>query len=108
VKRFPLPLKQSAKAKRDLNEISEHLLIEAGAITLTRMLKAVDHTGDLIRYSPMIGRHCGFTSSKSKNVRRISISSPFDKWLIFYTPTPTKIRIERVLHGSRNWSVLFP
>jgi hypothetical protein len=40
---------------------------------------------------------------KLKGLRFLVLPHPFNRWLVFYRPTPGGVVIERVLHGSMNW-----
>ena len=49
----------------------------------------------------------GSPRSFGNNQMRMMLVSGFDKYLIFYTHTDTKLQIIRVIHGARDLSAIF-
>jgi plasmid stabilization system protein ParE len=95
------------QASHDLEDIADYLREEAGTAIALRFLDAVDHTTDLLRVTPYIGTALASVSVRHSNVRRLPLSAPFGRWMLFYEPAPTEIRIDRVLHSAQDWPRYF-
>jgi plasmid stabilization system protein ParE len=100
-------VKYTRKAGRDLEEIADYLEEQAGESTALRMLDAVNRTVGLLRSSPHIGIASNLASGRYRRMRQIPLCASFDRWMMFYTPSATELRIHRILHSSQNWPRLF-
>lgn len=89
------------RALRDVGEVAEYLEQQSTLELAVRFISALE--GDLERLClmPEIGASCQFRRVEASNIRRWPVDG-FEKWLIFYRATKTKIEIIRVLHGARN------
>ena len=96
-----LDLYYTRKASRDLEDITGYLQGEAGETIAIRFRDAVDRTVDLLRTTPNIGVASRAGSPRHRDMRRLPLSHPFDRWMMFYTPASTEIRIDRVLHSAQ-------
>jgi len=102
-----LALSYTRKASSDLENITDYLQEQSGESIALRLLDAVDHTASLLQITPHIGIGCDFGSRRFPHMRRIVVSGPFHRWIIFYTPSATEIRIDRILHSAQNIPRLF-
>lgn len=66
-----------------------------------RFIDAAYETFRQLAETPLIGRARRFQNSKLENLRSFRVSR-FDKYLIFYTPADSGIRIHHVFHGARD------
>ena len=96
-----LRIRLSNSAKRDLDRRWKWLAQESSPATADRFLDAVDRTIELLRTLPGMGRVFRVQKS-SVLVRRIAVTSPFERWVVFYTVHPAELRIERVLHSAQD------
>lgn len=89
----------SPRAAADLNEIADYI--------------ARDGPGRALRFVQEIRERCaGIVLAPQGAVRRDDLLPgirmvPFRRYLIFYTASGDSVRIERVLHGSRDIAALF-
>ena len=60
-----------------------------------------------LRTLPIMGR-AHRLGHDSTLIRRISIASPFERWLMLYTVRPAELRSERVLHSAQDLTRLLP
>jgi plasmid stabilization system protein ParE len=98
-----LVLHYTRKASRDLEDIASYLQEEAGTAIVLRFLDAVDRTADLLRITPYIGPALHTASPRHPNVRRLPLSHPVERWMLFYEPSSTEIRIDRILHSAQDY-----
>ena len=95
----------TSRANRDVDEITGRYEEISGPDVALRFLDALDHTLDLVRTSPGIGIPCHRGSHR--DLRRIPLSGSFDLWMLYYTPSATEIRVDRVFHSARDTKILF-
>ena len=107
MKRWRLPSESSPLAADDLETLIDYLTESSGAQVANRWLDSYDHTVELLCSTPLMGLHCRFQQPQNRHIRRFPVSGTFKTWLIFYTPSKTSVRIERVLHSARDWRRLF-
>jgi plasmid stabilization system protein ParE len=94
-------------AEDDIEGEVDYLREHASDTVADDYLRSVYRTTALLLTAPYIGRVCGFKPVRYREVRRFPVHAPFQKRLLFYTPDLTSVRVERILHGARNWAVLF-
>jgi plasmid stabilization system protein ParE len=102
-----LALAFAPKAKQDIDEEVDYLREHAGKVVADGYIRSVNHTTSLLLSTPHMGLGCDFKSIRYRKVRRLPVHAPFQKRLLFYTPSDSELRVERVLHSARNWAVLF-
>lgn len=99
-------LLRTERADRDLEQTVVYLLEEAGEDAALRFVDAVDETFALLEEQPDIGRVYLPQDPRLQDVRTWRVHR-FDRYLVFYRVLEDVVRVERVLHGSRNlWAVL--
>jgi plasmid stabilization system protein ParE len=64
--------------------------------------EAVLATCRLLAQQPLSGKVFPTTVAALAELRRFPICTPFDNYLLFYTPMASGIEVLRVLHGSRD------
>lgn len=88
-------------AWRDLIQAAEYLEANADPGLAERLIDAfTDELGTLSKM-PHIGTLCGFRSDEARNIRRWPITN-FERWLIFYDPTGSRVEVVRLLHGAQD------
>ncbi len=102
-----LRIRLSNSAKRDLHRRWDWLAEESSVATADRFLHAVDSTIELFRILPNMGRVFQVRRG-SVLIRRVSVTSPFEHWVVLYTVRPAELRIERVLHTAQDLTRLLP
>lgn len=85
----------SLKADHDLEEIFDYTFNESGADQAVSYVSSFDDIFPSIAKNPEIGR-------ERNEIRRNLRSIAKEKHIIFYKVQKDKIRIIRVLHGSKN------
>ena len=95
-------LKISPPARREVQHQLEYLEGEASAEAADSFYLAVSHTLELLQSSPGIGRKSTLRSRPGVALFQVNVSSPFKKWIVFYTVAPNVVIIERVLNGARD------
>jgi len=102
------PLRRSELADQDLREATEYLIANAGEPVALRFLDAIDETFVLPEDQPEIGRIYVPENPELHDIRAWQVQR-FDRYLVFYRILEHFLRVERVLHGSRNtWALLMP
>lgn len=71
-----------------------------------RFIDAVATTFDHIARTPGMGSTRNYRNPRLAGMRMIPVSG-FEKFLVFYLPTPRTIDIVRVLHAARNVGRVF-
>jgi plasmid stabilization system protein ParE len=94
----------SAKARQDLQREWHYLHTNAGAATADRLLAALERTSSLLASNPHIGTLYNPRASRTPSVRRLPLSLPFGRWLLFYESTEMGIFVHRLAHGARDLS----
>ena len=94
-------IKVLPQAKVDFNEESVYLAREASAEVGIRFFDAVQDTFQSLLEMPGMGKLKLVNNPRLAELRQWPVSG-FEKYLIFYRPTPTGIEIIRVLHGARD------
>jgi len=102
-----LELSFAPLAQEDVQLEVDYLRENAGSRVADHYIRSVNRTAALLLTAPYIGKMCGFRPAQFREIRRFPIHSPFQKRLLFYTPGAAGVRVERVLHGARNWAVFF-
>jgi toxin ParE1/3/4 len=96
----------SPLGERDLEEATVHLRDHAGADVALRFVSAAAETFALLARHPEIGREYAPRDDRLAGMRAFRIHR-FEQHLVFYRVEADAIRIERVLHGSRDlWALL--
>ena len=91
----------SLRARGDLDEIWEYVLIESGSeATASRQIDLITNRFYLLTQWPLIGR-------KRDDLRRGLRSLAVGNYLIFYRVYRTSVLIERVLHARRDVRALW-
>jgi plasmid stabilization system protein ParE len=101
-----LPVSYSARARQDVEREWHYLHTNAGAATADRLLDALEKTSSLLISSPHIGTLYNPRAPRTQFVRRLPLSLPFGRWLLFYESTETGIFVHRLAHGARDLSGL--
>ena len=99
-------VRPSPEAIEDVRLHVNYFLGHADKAVAHRFIDAVQSAYDLLAFMPNIGAPRDFGLEKLKGMRMWPIRK-FPKYLIFYTPTKSEIRIERILHGARNIAQIF-
>jgi toxin ParE1/3/4 len=89
----------SPAARADLLEIAAYIARDDPGRALSFVEELEARCADLVTY-PEVGRA---RPELAPGLR----SKPHGRYLIFYTPAPDAVRIERVLHGSRDVEAQF-
>jgi toxin ParE1/3/4 len=94
------------KADRDLDDQAFYLATEANSEIGHRFLLAAHETFGLLAANPKMGWHARLRHPELKALRVFRITG-FERILVFYRPHVDGIEILRVVHASRNLSILF-
>lgn len=90
-------IRLASAARRDLDEIWLYLARETGnEDAATREVERIAEKFSLFVRFPFIGRDIGL--ERHREVRTF----PADRYVIFYRPTGSEIRILRIIHASRD------
>jgi plasmid stabilization system protein ParE len=92
----------SNRAEEDLTNQYRWYIENASVTIAERFLTAFDKTVLRLTHSPQLGRVRQFRFRELARVRSIGLAKPFDLHLVFYKVTPTRLSIERIMHGSRD------
>ena len=103
---MPPSVSYSARARQDIQREWNYLHINAGTATADRLLAALERTSALLASNPEIGTLYNPRALRTKSVRRLPLSLPFGRWLLFYESTKTGIVVHRLAHGARDLSGL--
>jgi Plasmid stabilization system protein len=87
----------SAEADRDLEEIFDYTAHEFGMEQSVKYVSAFDDIFEQLLQDPQIGR-------ERKEIRNSLRSIIKDKHVVFYRVLKDRVRIVRILHGSRDLS----
>jgi plasmid stabilization system protein ParE len=96
----------SARARQDIQREWHYLHTNAGVVTADRLLVALEKTAALLASNPEIGTLYNPHASHTGSVRRLPLSLPFGRWLLFYESTKTGIFVHRLAHSARDLSGL--
>lgn len=96
---------QRKAAEQDL---IEHFIFigQSSERAARKFLKATQATFELLASQPRMGRLAYWESAFLRGIRFFPIKG-FDKYLVFYLPTPAGIEVVRVVHGARDIARLF-
>ncbi len=89
----------------ELLDIAEHLgqdNPEAGQ----RFIDACEETFAELARMPQLGSARAFTHPDLQNIRMWHVKG-YDKYLIFYRPTKTTLRLLHIVHAARDYKTLF-
>jgi toxin ParE1/3/4 len=89
------------RAEQDMTLQYRWYLDHADADIAERYLRAVHETILRIAERPDLGSRRRFTAPALASIRSIQVKRPFDRQLVFYL-VGNELRIERVMHGSRD------
>jgi toxin ParE1/3/4 len=89
-------------AKRDLIRQWVWYAENATVEIADRFLMAADNTVADVATHPGRGRPVFTRRSDLQGMRRIPVGDGFEKFLLFYFPTPEGVELVRVLHGGRD------
>ena len=92
MKRFIL----TGPAERDIGEIKDYLLEQAGAEITRRVMSEIRNALEHVGSQPGIGH-----AREDLTARPVKFW-PIHSWLIVYDPVPRPVEIIRVLHGMRD------
>ena len=95
------------RADRDIDEIVDYLVEEAGLDTGLQFLSEVHETLSLLATHRELGWRCNIRHRQLTTARTFRVSDRFDKFLIFYQPYQDRIEVLRVLHGAQDLAALF-
>ncbi len=94
------------RADRDIDEIADYLVEEAGIDMGLQFLSDLYKTFLLASQREM-GWRCQIRHSRLLQARTFRVSDQFEKYLIFYQPYNEHIEVLRVLHGAQDLPALF-
>lgn len=103
---MPRGVKLSSRASEDLADIH-------GFIAADRPSSAVQFDAaawrlfELIASAPRSGRLCDFDAPGLSQTRRLSLPSPFNKYLVLYRSADDGILVLRVLHAALDYERAF-
>lgn len=96
--------------------LSEFIRPEVGAIeeriaadnpqAAARFLEAAYTTMGKLGQNPFMGRARAFPRNRIQGLRSFRVEG-FDKYIIFYLPSPEAVHILHVYHGARDLDALF-
>ncbi|MCX6591684.1 MAG: type II toxin-antitoxin system RelE/ParE family toxin [Acidobacteria bacterium] len=92
----------TSKADRDLDDIADDLVGRASIDVAIRFLAAAEETFALVATQPDRGWRCRLSHADLQAARVFRLAGPFDKYLMFYVPSPGHIKVLRVLHGAQD------
>jgi toxin ParE1/3/4 len=99
------PGKLSTAARTDVREAAVYIGADSPRAA-ARFISAVRETLDLIAEQPAMGVSVFFPPHQQLEVRRFRVNG-FERYLIFYTVTKTRVLALRVVHGARDLDNLF-
>jgi toxin ParE1/3/4 len=102
---MPLPFRRSPRAIADLAEYARYIFRDNPGVA-ERFAAAAESTFAKIADMPEMGRVWQPEEPRLSRVRRISLPSPFDNYLVFYRHDHNELQILRVLHAARDLSDL--
>lgn len=88
-------------AWRDLIQAAEYLEANANPGLAEHFVDAFADELKILSKMPHVGAFCGFQSREARDIRRWPITN-FERWLIFYDPTGSRVEVVRVLHGAQD------
>ena len=91
-----------ARARRDVLEQMLYIEEQANEEAALRYYEAVLTTCGLLARQPFSGKAFSTTVGAVAGLRRFPVSSPFEKYLLFYYPSANGIEVVRILYGSRD------
>lgn len=94
-----------AIAQRDLSQAADFIRQDSPRSAL-RFLRAARATFERLLDFPEIGTAYESATPEFAGLRVFPISG-FENYLLFYRLMPDGIEVLRVLHGSRDWQILF-
>ena len=100
-----LPAIVMPKARQDILEIADYLAGQSLEIAM-RFLDQAEASFERLSQMPELGTICQVQHPETIDTRVWPVAG-FPNHLIFYRPEPEQLRIIRVLHGARNWEMLF-
>lgn len=92
----------SEAARADLVHHFVYLAEQASEDIAERFLDRAEASFGLLSGQPMIGPVVPTRMPELAGIRKWSVKD-FDRYLIFYIPTPDGVRIIRVLHAAQDW-----
>ena len=95
-----MELKFSTRALIEMDSIAE-VIQQSSPRSALRFLEAVEKTGENLLTFPEFGARFETDEPTLKDLR-VCLVSGFEKYLVFYRIRSAAIRIERVVHGSRD------
>jgi toxin ParE1/3/4 len=96
---------KSPQAYRDLVDITCHIANDSIAAS-ERFLQAAEATFDRLAETPEIGSLFLFKNPLAADIRVWPVRR-FSSYLVFYRPESNGIHVVRVIHGARDWPLLF-
>jgi toxin ParE1/3/4 len=96
----------SADAKQNIKEIIAYYDDYSDTVG-DRFQEAIDKTVQTLCRSPEIGTLCSFDNPKYFGTRILTITKPFNKYLIFFRQEGNTLQILRIIYGSRDYETLF-
>lgn len=94
------------QARRDALDVA-YFIAKDNLEAAGRFITALETTAHALAEMPEIGRRYGFKHRHLQGVRFLRVSKVFSAYLIFYHIIPHGIEVIRVLHGSRDFPLLF-
>jgi len=94
------------KADQDLGKQAYYFATEAGPELGHRFLLAAHETFSMLARQPQIGWHARLKNPLLASLRVFRVSD-FEKMLVLYRPSPQRVEILRVVHGSNESRMIF-
>jgi toxin ParE1/3/4 len=95
-----MELKFSTRALIDTESVAE-VIQQNSPRSALRFLEAVEKTGENLMTFPEFGARFETDEPTLKDMR-VCLVSGFEKYVVFYRVRTDAVRIERVVHGSRD------
>lgn len=102
---MPLTLMMTPLAQRDIGEIADFIARDNLNAAL-RFIDTVEETCKNLAEMPELGTLCHFKHRLAADMRVRSIAG-YSNYLIFYRVRDSRLEIVRVLHGARDYELLF-
>lgn len=93
------------QADSDIDEIAEYIARTDPKAGL-RFYEKVRETLQNLAEMPGLGSLAEFGSAKHAGLRMLRVDR-FKKYIVFYRPIPDGVEVVRVIHGARDYQVIF-
>jgi toxin ParE1/3/4 len=93
------------QVRREVVDLADHTSHDSFEVAI-RFLEAVERTFEFLATNREVGQVCGFANPSATGLRVWPVDG-FRNHLVFYRATADGVEIVRVLHGARDFEVLF-